>query len=232
MGSSSRARCDALMAVVQAHGPGPALEWLSRGLPAPDGDFNRGLFFGFFAGAGRRFARAADGDFTPAPGELSALEAAGVQVPAAFRLSDLVRAALLLAATDVLPPEEHVGLVREAVLKGDTDERVAALRALSLLPNPARFVELAIDSCRSHVQDVFEAVARDNPYPAAHFPDASFNQLVMKALFTEVPLDRVFDWRSRNNAELARMAGDYEAERRAAGRSVPGDIGSIQETNP
>ena len=48
----------------------------------------------------------------------------------------------------------------EDVQKGDTPERVAVLRGLALLPEPARFVELAIDSCRSHVQEVFDAVAR------------------------------------------------------------------------
>ena len=76
-------------------------------------------------------------------------------------------------------------------------------------------------------RDVFEAIACENPFPRDHFPEANFNQLVLKAMFLDVPLDRVLGWRERNNLELRRMAADYAAERRAAGRSVPEGIALI-----
>jgi hypothetical protein len=71
---------------------------------------------------------------------------------------------------------------------------------------------------------VFEAIACENPYPAAHFPELNFNQMVLKALFTGVALERVIGLDGRVTPELARMANDYASERRAAGRSVPADI--------
>jgi len=40
-----------------------------------------------------------------------------------------------------------------------------------------------------------------------------------------VRLERIVGLQSRVNAELTRMATDFAAERRAAGRSVPADIG-------
>ena len=224
--NSARERAEQLLSVVRAHADEGALRWLERGLPAAGQPLQRGLFFGFYAVAGRRFA----GRFEPSEAELSQLSDAGVGAAASWDGGQLVRAALLLLALDVLPDEEYVGLVREAINKGDTGERVAALRALSLLPGPERFLELAVDSCRSHVQDVFDAVACDNPYAARHFPEPSFNQMIMKALFTEVPLSRVMQWQSRVNLELSRMARDYEAERRAAGRTVPEDIARIHES--
>jgi hypothetical protein len=123
---------------------------------------------------------------------------------------------------------EHVPLATEVFRKGDNAERVALLRALSLLPQPERFVPLAVEACRTHVLDVFAAIACDNPLPAAAFPELHFNQLVIKALFLELPLERVLGWRTRCNPELVRIAGDYEAERRAAGRIVPADIALIK----
>jgi hypothetical protein len=59
-------------------------------------------------------------------------------------------------------------------------------------------------------------------------PDAAFRQLVLKAIFLGVAIDRILGWRTRNDDELRRMVGDYAAERRAAGRPVPDDIASIQ----
>jgi hypothetical protein len=47
----------------------------------------------------------------------------------------------------------------------------------------------------------------------------------LKALFNKVALARIQGLADRANPELARMASDYAAERRAAGRSVPNDIG-------
>jgi hypothetical protein len=49
--------------------------------------------------------------------------------------------------------------------------------------------------------------------------------MVLKAMFGGVALARIAGLERRRGAELARMARDYAAERRAAGRSVPPDIG-------
>jgi hypothetical protein len=74
---------------------------------------------------------------------------------------------------------------------------------------------------------VFEAIAHDNPYPAAYFPDAAFDQLVLKAIFLGVPVDRIVGLGERVTEVTARMARDYADERRAAGRDVPDDVGKI-----
>lgn len=90
-------------------------------------------------------------------------------------------------------------------------------------------VELAIEACRSNVIDVFEAIACENPFPARWFPDPPFNQMVMKAVFSGIALDRVVGLEGRRNGELRRMALDFAAERRAAARSVPADLELIAE---
>jgi hypothetical protein len=132
--------------------------------------------------------------------------------------------ALLLDASDKLSASEMFDLAEDCFRHGDNGERRAVLRCLSLFSEPERYVDLAAQACRSSVQTVFEALACENPFPAASMPDLLFNQMVLKALFTEVALDRVTGLEARITPELSRMAEGYASERRAAGRSVPHDI--------
>ncbi len=216
-----------LLAVVEPRAQPPAWRWLSDALPAPDAPLARGRFFGAYAGVGRRFTGAAGAFGADERARLSAL---GVAVPEAFSLADWARAALLLRAIDVAAADDHLAIATEAFRKGDNAERVALLRTLPLLPRPERFTALAVEACRTHVLEVFAAIACENPFPAAHFPQLNFNQLVIKAIFLELALERVLGWRSRCDPELRRVAADYEAERRAAGRSVPADLALISAT--
>jgi hypothetical protein len=152
---------------------------------------------------------------------------ASIDVPerGTWGTDEVVRAALLVRAYPALTPEA-------AWAQGDNRERQAVLKALSFLPDPARFSALAIEACRSNVLTVFAAIACDNPYPAAHFPDLHWNQMVLKAAFNNLALARIVGLATRNNAELARMAGDFAAERRAAGRPVPADLDLVLKGTP
>lgn len=151
----------------------------------------------------------------------------GVALPAGLALDELGRMAMLAALAVQLPGDGLEAVVDDCYRHGDSRERRAVLRALPLLPRPERFVAIAADACRTHALPVFEAVACENPYPAAHFPDASFHQMVLKALFLGVALDRIVGLQARSSPELQRMASAYASERRAAGRSVPADIGLV-----
>jgi len=142
-----------------------------------------------------------------------------------WALEDLVRATILLEAARVeADASAWIAASTACYENGDAREQQSWLRAISLLPLAERFVALAIDACRSHIQPTFEAIVCDNPYPSAYFPDLNFNQLVLKALFIGVPLARIVGLRRRLNPDLSRMARDYASERRAAGRSVPADL--------
>ena len=80
------------------------------------------------------------------------------------------------------------------------------MRALPLLPDAGRFLAIALDACRTSTQPIFEAVACENPYPGAHFPADAFNQMVLKAVFTEVALVRILGLERRITPDLVRMA--------------------------
>lgn len=158
---------------------------------------------------------------------------AGAAVPAwpdvhtsHWTLEDAGRIVLLLARYEGRPgsADENAAAAIECYEQGDAREQESWLRAVALLPEPKRFLATVIDACRSSILPIFEAVACENPYPATYFPDRNFNQMVLKALFNGVALDRIVGLPARRNPELSRMAQDYAAERRAAGRSVPPDI--------
>lgn len=115
---------------------------------------------------------------------------------------------------------------------GDAGEHQSWLRAIALWPEAKAFLPTAIDACRTNIVPVFEALACENPYPAAHFPDRNFNQVVLKAMFNSIALSRIAGLSSRLNPELSRMARDYAAERSAAGRTVPADLDLAIDNSP
>src|SRR5262249_62354972 len=91
------------------------------------------------------------------------------------------------------------------------------------LPQPGELRDFAAEACRTSMQDVFEAIAAENPYPSAHFPEPNFNQMVLKAVFVGAAVDRIEGLYRRVTPELRRMAEDYAAERRGAGARGPRD---------
>lgn len=179
-----------------------------------------------YAGAGRRLG---DERVHVNDDEAAALVRHGLVVPEGWPLRDVGRSALLQRTVQKLDPPEASRFVEQLYRTSDNAEREALLRTLVMLPDPAAHVETAIDACRSHVQSVFEALACENPYPARYFPDHNFNQLVLKAFFTGVRVERIAGLAERRTEELCRMANDYASERRAAGRPVPPDLGLVTE---
>jgi hypothetical protein len=119
--------------------------------------------------------------------------------------------------------------------QGTADERRAVLHALPhLVPGPDA-VPLVEDALRTN--DTRLLAAATGPYAARHLAPHPWRHAVLKCLFTGVPVDSVADLarRARGDAELARMLGDYAAERTAAGRPVPEDLHrvlTLTETAP
>ncbi len=171
-----------------------------------------------FAAAGRRLGKA-----PITRDDAARIGDAGLLVPVGMGADECARGALVLAATWSLPAGDQVGFVRDLVRRGEVRERQAVLRVLAGLPDPARFTELAIDTARTTVPSVFEALACDNAFPARWLPADAFDQLVLKALLVGAPLARVDQLATRITADTIRVVEAFASERRAAGRPVPDD---------
>lgn len=205
--------------LVDALRPGMLAPWLAEATLDGARPFDRTAFEIAFAGAGRRFGTRPLG-----PGATIADARGRTWSVSGWGIDEAARAALVLTIVAATPAADRFAWVDGLYRAGALRERTALLRVLAALPEPAAFLPLALDACRASTQPVFEAIACENPYPAAHFSESSFNQLALKAVFTGVALTRILDLESRRTAELARMAADYAAERRAAGRPVPADL--------
>ncbi|KIF77695.1 hypothetical protein QR77_35410 [Streptomyces sp. 150FB] len=107
---------------------------------------------------------------------------------------------------------------------GTAAERRAVLLALpDLVPGPEA-LPLTEDALRTN--DTRLVAAAVGPYAAAHLDPHAWRHAILKCLFTEVSLDAVdgLAARAAGDGELARMLGDFAAERTAAGRPVPADL--------
>jgi hypothetical protein len=138
-----------------------------------------------------------------------------------WQTSDVGRALLLLAGSTRVPSGE---LAAKLFRVGDESERAAIVRSLPLLPEGETLKPIALEVGRVNSAALFGALALGNSYPAAHYTEHEFNQLVLKTMFMGLPLGAVVGLERRANAELARMCGDFYDERTAAGRSAPADI--------
>jgi len=132
--------------------------------------------------------------------------------------ADIARILILHAA--------HAGpdALARVYYQGTAAERRAVLHALPHLVEGPDALPLVEDALRTN--DTRLLAAAVGPYAARHLPPHAWRHAVLKCLFTGVPVEEVADLRRRAHAdaELARMLGDYAAERTSAGRPVPEDL--------
>ncbi|WP_058556876.1 EboA domain-containing protein [Thiohalocapsa sp. ML1] len=170
-----------------------------------------------FAGARRRVGNAPLCDLGP-----RLATPCGAIATAGWGRDDAARACLLLTALDT--GAEPPALVDALFRAGDERERAALIKALCLLPEPARALATARAAGRSNSMLLYAALALENPYPACCYDERDFNQVILKCLFSGLPISRVTGLQSRANPSLSRMCEDYHDERIAAGRTLPADI--------
>lgn len=116
--------------------------------------------------------------------------------------------------------ETYVRTIEGLFNAAEMNELVALYGALPLLAWPQEWKLRTAEGIRSNIGTVLEAIMLDNPYPARYLDEPAWNQLVLKAFFTEKPVHRIIGLDERANARLAAILVDYAHERWAAGRTV------------
>ncbi len=138
--------------------------------------------------------------------------------------ADLARLLLLQAAGADGPT------VTRLYRQGSAAERRAVLLALPRLGiDPEAGLPLVEDALRTNDTSVVAAAV--GRYAADHLDPHNWRHAVLKCLFTGVRVDAVAGLaeRAAGDTELARMLGDYAAERTAAGRPVPDDLRHVTQ---
>ena len=201
----------------QRRAPAAARAWLAEAMAGAAGG-DAGHVAIAFADAARHLGRRA---FALDEAERTVIASLGVAWSVErWQTDELGRVALLLDTAHRVGVVALDDLVESLWARGDNRARQAVVRALPLLPRPERWLVLALEAARSSMRPLFEAVACDNPYPASRFHEIHFNELVLKCLRADLPLDRVVGLGGRATPALTREVASYAAARRAAGRSV------------
>jgi len=126
----------------------------------------------------------------------------------------------LLAGLDLKDKELLFSAINRLFLSAEVNEAVALYSALPFLPRPEIWVKRCAEGIRSNIGSVLETIMENNPYPAANLDEAAWNQLVLKAFFTEKNINLIVGLDQRANLPLALTLVDYAKERWAAGREV------------
>lgn len=147
--------------------------------------------------------------------------------PSHWSSLDLAQILMVLAALTThagTPGMTDASIIEIAGRYGDDRVRAAIMKALYWLDDAGEMTLFAVDTGRTNSVQLFSAVALHNPYPARHYSEPQFNQLVFKSLFMGLSIEHVLGLRARNNTELMRMCTDYARELHAAGRPVPSSL--------
>lgn len=152
--------------------------------------------------------------------ELAMLEAAipGFTVYG-WTLDGLTRAWWLLQLP-VASQTEYEQAIEGLFNAAEMNELVALYNALPLLAWPEMWKLRTAEGIRSNIGIVLNAIMLDNPYPAKYLEEPAWNQLIMKAFFTDKPVQFIIGLDARTNVTLANILFDFAHERQAAGRPV------------
>ncbi|GAA4311909.1 hypothetical protein GCM10023149_07030 [Mucilaginibacter gynuensis] len=188
--------------------------WLQTqaGTPASAAAFN-----GAFAALPRKTGKALVNISTETAAELSAIRK-NFSIEG-WSVDRLARVWLLLQP-DATDKSAYQRSIETLFLAAEMNELVALYSALPLLAYPEIWVHRCTEGNRSNIGIVLEAQMYHNPYPAENLPQPAWNQLVLKAFFTEKRLDLITGLDERANIELAHTLSDYARERWAAGRKT------------
>ena len=207
-----------LLDILASSASADAVTWLIDSIAKGEANFEKRPFYYAFSGVSRHFHKQALVSATDKQADGLTATSPDFTIVGwdEFRLARVI---LLLHLAD---QDESLFLETiEALLNtADLREQAAIFSAYALLPSQEALVESAIDGLRSNIVDIYDAIALGNPFPAAHFSDEAWNQMILKAFFINRPLYQVIGIEKRANADLTEALSDLAHERWAAGRTI------------
>lgn len=127
-----------------------------------------------------------------------------------------------LLQLEIAGKQPYVDLIEALFLQADLGELTVLYKALPFHAYPDEWIARCAEGIRSNMGPVLEAIMHENNYPAEYLPEAAWNQMILKAIFTGKDLCLIYGLQKRNNAALAASLLSYAEERWAAGRDVDG----------
>jgi hypothetical protein len=126
----------------------------------------------------------------------------------------------LLLHLDSRDEINYIHTIERLFWTAEMNEQVALYSALPVLAYPHHWQKRCTEGIRSNIGVVLESIMCNNAYPFENLDQAAWNQMVLKAFFTEKPVHQIIGLDERTNQELAQILSDYAHERWAAHRTV------------
>ena len=134
--------------------------------------------------------------------------------------ADRLSRVCLLMHLDPSDKDTYFKTIENLFLAAEVSELVALYSSLPLLAYPDIWKMRCAEGVRSNIGLVLEAIMYDNPYPSQYLDEKAWNQLILKAFFTDKELNRIQGLDERVNSDLAHTLSDYAHERWAAKRKI------------
>jgi len=198
--------------------PPEAQQWLEGKLATLNDDFKPRSFYLAFGACPRFLGKET---LTFSESDLSALTVEYPNFGATEWTADQLARILL---TTALPTEDNVKILDDLFATADYRELIALYKGLYFLDNAPDFVARTREGLRTNMVGVFDAIALENPYPAQYLSEDAWNQMVLKTMFMQRPMYRIYRIEDRKNAKLADIFLDYAEERRSAHRPVSPEL--------
>jgi len=126
----------------------------------------------------------------------------------------------LLLHLEARDPKEYVRIIESLFPTAEMNELTALYSALPVLAYPELWRGRCAEGIRNNIADVLQSIMCNNPYPSENLDEPAWNQLVLKAIFTEKPINQIINLENRTNQRLANTLSDYAHERWAAHRDI------------
>jgi hypothetical protein len=126
----------------------------------------------------------------------------------------------LLMQLDSTDKEAYINRIENLFPQAEMNELVALYSSLPVLAFSEAWKLRCAEGIRSNIGIVLDAIMYHNPYPAKYLDEGAWNQLVLKAFFTDKNMNYIDDLDERSNPHLANTLFDYVEERWAAGRTT------------
>lgn len=137
---------------------------------------------------------------------------------------DRVVRVLLLTNVQNKSEEDYCNTIETLFETAEINEAVALYTAISYLQYPEKWLYRATEAVRSNMGPVFDAIAFHNPYPAKYFSESAWNQMILKCIFNDKPINLIEGLNERANQNLANILSDFAHERWAAHRTIPPQV--------
>ncbi|WP_299495687.1 EboA domain-containing protein [uncultured Shewanella sp.] len=141
-----------------------------------------------------------------------------------FSMIAIIRMQLLAYTLLMFDEALRYEVFKQCLRFSDDNEKQALVQGLDRLDMQGNSKALIVDLCRTNNTALFASIALENAWPAIHFSDVEFEQLLLKALFSDFNIDLIEGLNKRHSQRLSQLAFDYLSERIFAKRSWPSSI--------